>query len=141
MNSMLDVKTLFNKHSMIALVIAIIFWSSNSMLPSTPLMAQQENNNSGRFLDQEERANVNVFKQASPSVVNISTQTGIRARRGDVTLDMGRISSGTGSGFLWDAEGHIVTNYHVVEGSDFVKVKLTDGTEWEAKQLNSTLRF
>lgn len=141
MNSMLNVKTLFNKHSMIALVIAIIFWSSNSMLPSTPLMAQQENNNSGRFLEQEERANVNVFKQASPSVVNISTQTGIRARRGDVTLDMGRISSGTGSGFLWDAEGHIVTNYHVVEGSDFVKVKLTDGTEWEAEILGKAAEF
>ena len=94
-----------------------------------------------RMLDNEERANINVFKVASPSVVNISTQRSIAARRGDVTLNLGRIPSGTGSGFLWDSEGHVVTNYHVVEGSDFVKVKLTDGSEWEAEHLGDAPEF
>lgn len=109
------------------------------LFATTATMAQVDT--PSRFLDEEERANINVFKTASPSVVNISTQTGIRAKLGDVTLDMGRISSGTGSGFLWDTEGHIVTNYHVVEGADFLKVKLTDGTEWEAAVLGMAPEF
>lgn len=127
---------------------AIYFWfaviclcaSSFLLLPS-PLLAQQDNDGPQRVLDSEERSNINVFKQASPSVVNISTQTGIKAKLGDVTLDMGRISSGTGSGFLWDVDGHVVTNYHVVEDSDVVRVKLTDGTEWDAKILGKAAEF
>ena len=94
-----------------------------------------------RILDSEERANVNVFKVASPSVVNISTQRAIAARRGDITLNIGRMPSGTGSGFLWDAEGHVVTNYHVVEDSDYVQVKLTDGSEWQASMLGKAPEF
>jgi S1-C subfamily serine protease len=96
---------------------------------------------SQRSLNREEQANVNVFKVASPSVVNISTQRAIAARRGDVTLNIGRMPAGTGSGFIWDSSGHIVTNYHVVEDSDFVRVKLTDGTEWEAEILGTAPEF
>ena len=94
-----------------------------------------------RTLNREEQANVNVFKVASPSVVNISTSRAIAARRGDVTLNIGRMPAGTGSGFIWDSSGHIVTNYHVVEGADFVRVKLTDGTEWEAEILGTAPEF
>ena len=94
-----------------------------------------------RILDREEQANVNVFKVASPSVVNISTQRAIAARRGDVTLNLGRIPSGTGSGFIWDSQGHVVTNHHVVEGSDFVQVKLTDGSEWPARLLGEAPEY
>ncbi len=82
-----------------------------------------------------------MFKVASPSVVNISTQQTIEAQRGDVTLNLGRMPSGTGSGFIWDSAGHVVTNFHVVEDSDFVRVKLTDGTEWEAEVLGTAPEF
>lgn len=94
-----------------------------------------------RTLDREEQANINVFKVSSPSVVNISTQRSIAARRGDVTLNLGRIPSGTGSGFIWDSSGHVVTNYHVIEDSDFVRVKLTDGSEWEAEVLGTAPEY
>ncbi len=94
-----------------------------------------------RVLDREEQANVNVFRQSSPSVVNISTARSVSVQRGDVKLNVGRLPAGTGSGFVWDDEGHIVTNYHVVEGSDFVRVKLTDGTEWEAEKLGEAPEF
>lgn len=105
-------------------------------LPSTAVSQEQE-----RFLDREEQGNVNVFRQSSPSVVNISTQRAIVAMRGDIKLNVGRLPTGTGSGFLWDKQGHVVTNYHVVEGSDFVQVKLTDGSEWEAKVLGEAPEF
>ena len=101
----------------------------------------QENFSAQRTLNREEQANINVFKVASPSVVNISTQTTIEAQRGDVTLNLGRMPSGTGSGFIWDSAGHVVTNFHVVEDSDFVRVKLTDGTEWEAEVLGTAPEF
>ena len=88
-----------------------------------------------RILDREEQANVNVFRQSSPSVVHISTQRTVAAQRGELTLNLGTIPLGTGSGFLWDTDGHVVTNYHVVEDSDHVQVKLTDGTQWDAEIL------
>ena len=108
---------------------------------ATSVVNAQANFGDQRTLDREEQANINVFKVSSPSVVNISTQRSVAARRGDVTLNLGRIPSGTGSGFIWDSSGHIVTNYHVVEGSDFVRVKLTDGSEWEAEILGMAPEF
>lgn len=109
------------------------------LLSGDAVLGQQFGNQ--RVLDREEIGNINVFKVASPSVVNISTARSVAARRGDVTLNLGRMPSGTGSGFIWDEQGHIVTNFHVVEGSDFVSVKLTDGSEWDAKVLGSAPEF
>ena len=119
-------------HYVLLSLLSIMF----AIMPSSLLAQDQE-----RFLDREEQANVNVFRQSSPSVVNISTQRAVRSQAGDVTLNVGRIPKGTGSGFLWDDEGHVVTNYHVVRGSDFVQVKLADGTEWEAEVLGTAPEF
>ncbi len=52
-----------------------------------------------------------------------------------------RIPSGTGSGFLWDSSGHVVTNFHVVEDSDSVRVRFTDGTTWDAEVLGTAPEF
>ncbi|MDA8563766.1 trypsin-like peptidase domain-containing protein [Mariniblastus sp.] len=118
------------------LVIATIL----STLIVSSLQAQQ-NPVSQRSLDPEERTNVNVFKQASPSVVNICTKQALTARSGDVVLDLGRIPKGSGSGFIWDASGHVVTNYHVIQGADAVQVTLADGTEWNASIVSSAPEF
>ena len=66
-----------------------------------------------------EEARIGVFKSVAPSVVFI---TRFRERRvfGGTT----EIRDGTGSGFIWDDQGHIVTNYHVVANSDRLKVML-----------------
>jgi len=45
------------------------------------------------------------------------------------------IEKGTGSGFLWDEQGHVVTNFHVVEGANRFKVTLADQSTWEASPL------
>ena len=119
-------------HYVLLSLLSIMF----AIMPSSLLAQDPE-----RFLDREEQANVNVFRQSSPSVVNISTQRAVRSQVGDVKLNVGRIPKGTGSGFLWDDEGHVVTNYHVVRGSDFVQVKLADGTEWEAEVLGTAPEF
>ena len=41
--------------------------------------------------------------------------------------------AGTGSGFIWDSDGHIVTNYHVIKGADEAQITLWDQSTWDAK--------
>lgn len=76
-----------------------------------------------------ERATIDLFKSASKSVVWITTAN---VRRDRITLDVLELPRGTGSGFVWDNQGHIVTNFHVVEGADSAKVALADHSVWRA---------
>ena len=46
------------------------------------------------------------------------------------------IETGTGSGFVWDDRGHIVTNYHVIQGADSCAVTLPDGSTYDARLVN-----
>jgi S1-C subfamily serine protease len=75
----------------------------------------------GEGLDQEEVHNVALFKMASPSVAYITTQ----AERVDFwTRSVEEIPAGSGSGFVWDDLGHVVTNFHVVQQASSAKVTL-----------------
>lgn len=70
-----------------------------------------------------EAATIRLFEEAAPSVVYITTsrvQTDYWRRR---ALE---VPAGSGSGFVWDTEGHIVTNYHVIQGAERIKVTLSD---------------
>ena len=79
-------------------------------------------------LTRGEERDIMIFREVSPSVVNISN---ISLRRDFFSLDVFEIPRGTGSGFVWDDSGHIVTNYHVVAGSNRWKVTL-GGEDWDA---------
>ncbi len=68
----------------------------------------------------------------SPAVVHV---TNVAQVRSEFSLDVTRIRKGTGSAFVWDQDGHIVTNYHVVEGADTVRVTLADQSSYEARQV------
>jgi S1-C subfamily serine protease len=75
---------------------------------------------------------VNLYERASPSVVHITSRSQVfDFYRGTVPQE------GTGSGFVYDDQGHIVTNQHVVEGADEVEVVLADGTAAKAKIIGS----
>jgi S1-C subfamily serine protease len=78
-------------------------------------------------LDPEERNNIRVYTATNKGVVNITTEAGGYGFFGDET------STGTGSGFVIDKQGHILTNYHVVEEVDQVRVMLFDGSAHEAR--------
>ncbi len=82
-------------------------------------------------LDPDERNNIRVYNAANKSVVNITTEAEVAGFFGDDT------STGTGSGFVIDKQGHILTNFHVVHESDAnrvsVQVKLFDGSAHEAR--------
>ena len=76
-----------------------------------------------------EQATVDLFEKARTSVVYISTQTQVMDRW---TRNVFNVPRGTGSGFIWDANGHIVTNRHVVAGASAARVRLSDGRDLDA---------
>ncbi|RMH03040.1 MAG: PDZ domain-containing protein [Nitrospirae bacterium] len=80
-------------------------------------------------LGQDELATIRVFEQASRSVVFI-TNTAIR--RDFWSLNTFEVPQGSGSGFIWDRHGHIVTNFHVVYGADSIEVILADQSSYKA---------
>ncbi|MCW5204271.1 trypsin-like peptidase domain-containing protein, partial [Desulfobulbus sp. US4] len=80
-------------------------------------------------LADDEKNTIAVFREASPSVVYITT---IELQRNLFTLNVYEIPKGTGSGFIWDKEGRIVTNFHVIADASRIEVTLADHTTWKA---------
>jgi S1-C subfamily serine protease len=80
-------------------------------------------------LGADEQATMDVFEKFSRSVVHV---TSLRSGRSLMTLDVTEIPQGAGTGFVWDQQGHIVTNFHVVQGGDRASVTLNDGSTYAA---------
>ena len=80
-------------------------------------------------LGANEQSTIDVFSKFSRSVVHI---TSLETHRDRMTLDVSEIPQGTGSGFVWDQDGHIVTNYHVVQNGDRASVTLNDNSTYPA---------
>jgi S1-C subfamily serine protease len=80
-------------------------------------------------LGSDERATIELFRQASPAVVFITTHA---LRRDLFTLNVYEIPRGSGSGFVWDRQGHVVTNFHVLQGANRAQVTLADQSTWDA---------
>ena len=80
-------------------------------------------------LGADERANMQIFEQTSPSVVYITNK---RFQRDYFSFNVMEIPQGTGSGFLWDDKGHIVTNFHVIYEADEIEVKMQNGKSYDA---------
>ncbi len=77
----------------------------------------------------DEKSTIELFRKAAPSVVYISTATEVVDPWSRMVF---RTREGTGSGFIWDAEGHVVTNWHVVRGATKAVVRLVDGRAYRA---------
>src|SRR5690606_3018244 len=81
-------------------------------------------------LTPEETANIEVFETWKGSVVYIATSSRVMDFW---TRDVMSVPRGTGSGFVWDEEGHIITNLHVISGAAEATVKLADGRDYPAE--------
>lgn len=87
-----------------------------------------------RRFSEDERVSVALYENVNRSVVNINT----RMRRNDLWFLGGREESeGSGSGWVLDDQGHIVTNHHVIDGSDVVTVTLFEGDPLPARVVGS----
>ncbi|WP_254510150.1 S1C family serine protease [Anatilimnocola floriformis] len=81
-------------------------------------------------LTPEERVNIAVYEKCNRHVVHITTKS---ARAELLILEVP--TEGTGSGSVLDKNGHILTNYHVVEGANEIKVTLYDNETYTAKLI------
>ena len=81
-------------------------------------------------LQDQEKATIGLFQHASPAAVFI---TSLAVQQNLFSLNEREIPQGAGSGFIWDRQGHVVTNFHVISGADAAKVTLADQSTWDAK--------
>ncbi|MBD3672908.1 MAG: trypsin-like peptidase domain-containing protein [Planctomycetaceae bacterium] len=83
-------------------------------------------------LGADEEATVELFENLKKSTVFIQTRKyTLKARRG-FQLSVGERPSGIGTGFIWDQNGHIITNFHVIQGADGASVQLADESVYDA---------
>ncbi|CAL1140217.1 unnamed protein product [Cladocopium goreaui] len=107
------------------------FWQSLSaaacalMLAVQPVQAFED-------LNPAESLSVELFQKNTPGVVFITNEVFKLSQS-----ELQAVPKGTGSGWVYDDEGHIVTNYHVIEQSSFVTVKFIEGTEVVAKVVGA----
>ena len=81
-------------------------------------------------LSADERNTISVFESVSPSVVYITT---VQYVRDFFSPNVTRVPQGTGSGFVWDDQGRVVTNYHVIRGAQEAQVRLSDQRSFRAQ--------
>ncbi|MDP1649406.1 MAG: trypsin-like peptidase domain-containing protein [Rubrivivax sp.] len=82
----------------------------------------------------DEQAHVDLFRTASPSVVNI---TSLGVQRDLFSMNVQQVPRGTGTGFVWHEHGHIVTNFHVIQGANGARVTLADQTSCDAELVGA----
>jgi S1-C subfamily serine protease len=110
----------------IILVLQLLPWAEHHLIRIT---AEPRTVTPRGDLAADERTTIAIFEHASPSVVYISTTTRLID---PWTRDVLQEAKGTGSGFIWDDLGHVVTNYHVIEEASTARVRLNDGRSYQA---------
>lgn len=85
------------------------------------------------YYSEDEKRTIELFERCSPSVVHITTQLDIPTN----WFEIARVDSGAGSGFIWDRQGHIVTNFHVIRNASRANVTLYDHTVIEAELVGA----
>jgi S1-C subfamily serine protease len=86
-------------------------------------------------LSADERNTIGVFENVSPSVVYITTTQYVRDF---FSRNVMRVPQGTGSGFIWDEQGRVVTNYHVIRGAQEAVVRLADQRSFRARLVGAS---
>lgn len=86
-------------------------------------------------LAESEQSTVELFRNASPSVVYLTTRSRITSPYSRRAIE---VEAGSGSGFMWDEFGHIVTNFHVLQEASSAKVVLWDQSSYEASLIGGS---
>ncbi len=114
------------------LLLAFVAGLAGAVLSAAPSAAQAAAPSYAEFHTDDETNNIDVFKQTSASVVNI---TNSRLVRSPYSLNPQSVPQGSGTGFVWSEEGYIVTNFHVVQQANRVTVTLQDGSTYDARAV------
>jgi S1-C subfamily serine protease len=86
-------------------------------------------------LNEDELTTIGIFERASPSVVFITT---VQHVRDFFSRNVMRVPQGTGSGFIWDEHGHVVTNFHVIRGAQEALITLADQRMFPAELVGAS---
>ncbi len=117
-------------------VVGLLVWQTYRLSQRTPL---HDPNAKARpitprgDLGSDEKSQIQLYKEAHQSVVHV---TSLGSRSGD-RFSMPDQEQGTGSGFVWDQDGHVVTNFHVIQNAQAARVTLHDNTVWDAQLVGS----
>jgi len=116
---------------LVIVVAALLWWfgvwdefAGRSGVPAQPRAVDARGT-----LAEDEQNNISVFKSATVSTVHITT---LETTRSLNSADVTQVPKGTGTGFIWDELGHVVTNYHVIQGANAAAVTLSDQSTWKA---------
>jgi S1-C subfamily serine protease len=127
--------TLFTRPALRLALVAAAFLSAAAAFFFAPGGAQSRSDAAPRAitprgaLAADEQANIELFKRSSPSVVHITT---LATQRDMFSMNVQQVPRGTGTGFVWDEQGHIVTNFHVIQGGSGASVTLADQSTHKA---------
>ncbi len=115
----------------ILLIILLAFWLFYKPAQRLPLNpeAQPRVVAARGDLAGDEQNTIEIFRNNSSSVVYVTSTT---LWRGLFSLNAVEIPQGTGSGFVWDQEGRIVTNYHVISDANSIQIAMADNSTWKA---------
>jgi S1-C subfamily serine protease len=83
----------------------------------------------------DEKATIELFERSKGSVVFIATTQLVRDFW---SRNLFSVPRGAGSGFVWDSDGHIITNHHVVQGAAEARVQLNDGRDYSARLVGAS---
>lgn len=84
------------------------------------------------FKTEDEANTTEIFQRASPAVVHVTNK---RLRRSFYSRNLQEIPQGSGTGFVWDKNGLIVTNYHVIHKANRLLIELQDRSQWQAEVI------
>jgi 2-alkenal reductase len=122
-------KDRFARYALIWVLLLASIWLGDRFLRTMILTADTPRTVTPRGeLSEIEHHRIALFENAAPSVVYLFTEGPGHG---------GERRAGAGSGFVWDAAGHVVTNYHVIEGASRVRVRLDSGAAIDAKVIGS----
>jgi len=127
--------------SLITLLLALLYQNLPEILQQASDHQGKSQNAEPRIvqargnLAEDEKSTIALFENSRDSVVFITT----RQRVMDAwTRNIFSVPSGTGSGFIWDDNGHIITNLHVIKGASEAIVRLADGRDYKAALVGTS---
>lgn len=130
----------FIRHLLVIVLLTFLVWLLNGIrIQSHSVSVQPESRvvaARGDLAD-DEQSTIDIFRENSGSVVYISTSERFL---NIYTQDITELRSGSGTGFVWDKSGHIVTNYHVIEGHKVTNVRLANQKSYVADVIGSSER-
>ena len=108
-------------------VLVIILFSISEIFSFKPVELKETTPKQELYFD--EKQTIKLFDETSPSVAFITTKINVRDFW---SRNLYSVPRGTGSGFVWDENGHIVTNYHVIKGASKANIRFNDGKNYKA---------